>query len=250
MTDPCRRRSVRFTRGGLAAALVVPITLGLAGCGAHQTPGPSAGGTSPNAVHTTAPGSGSGSDQSGNSAAPAGAGPGADGTAVNAPGERNGAPSSGTTSETPATRSSGGALSLEPFAEAAGHSVRVDVPSGWTVSSEQGGDFIKWTLTDPADSHRQIVVVYSSCVGCYMGPDGKPNPARVVPESGASDVETSEDGLSAGFRFTRAGNPYPGLGRVVISDNEAGYAYAETLLPADLQDEAQQILNSLSLAAS
>jgi hypothetical protein len=142
-----------------------------------------------------------------------------------------------------ATSSPQNAITLSPFDQRQNGGILVDVPIGWTPSTITGGDYRGWKYTNPNDPNQQIIIVNSSCVGCYMT-NGKIDPTAPIPEKNPENVTVFNNGLSARYQFTKSGNPYPGQGVLTVSANKNGYGYVEVLLPSSLQTTAAQILNS------
>ncbi len=126
--------------------------------------------------------------------------------------------------------------------------VQVEVPSGWTRTAVHGGDYGGYRYTNPADPKQSITLVVSSCVGCYLDDQGQPDPRKVIPVPGATDVTPSADGLSVRFHYQPANSPYPGVGMVTVSKDMAGYAYVEVVVPAANRALAESVLASFTVS--
>lgn len=154
--------------------------------------------------------------------------------------------SSSTTNSTSSTTTSSGQIQLTPFQPAENSGLSVKVPQGWTTSTFTGGDYSGWKLTDPNNSNNQVIVVGSTCVGCYTNAQNLSDPKLVIPEANANVLATGDNGNSVQYSFTKKNNSDTGLGKVIVSTDKSGYGYVEVLLPASEQVEASQILDSFA----
>lgn len=124
--------------------------------------------------------------------------------------------------------------------------ISVQVPAGWTQSTITGGDYTGWQFVNPQDSTQIVKIIRSSCVGCAEN-NGKPDPKQPIPETNATNVTVSSDGLTATYDYTASGNPNPGMGSLTVTTNSSGYGYVEVLLPSSDASVASQILKSFSV---
>ncbi|MCF8567885.1 hypothetical protein LLE49_24490 [Alicyclobacillus tolerans] len=138
------------------------------------------------------------------------------------------------------------AIQLTQFNDTQQDGITVMVPNGWTKSRVQGGDYGGWKFVNPTDSSQQVEIVRSSCVGCYMV-NGKANPTAPIPEKNPSNVQVTNNGMSATYNFQKTGNSNVGSGLLTTTSNGNGYGYVQVLLPAEDKSFAAQILNSFQL---
>lgn len=141
-------------------------------------------------------------------------------------------------------------VDLQPYTGFQVQGIAVSIPKGWNPSTTTGGDYKAITFSNPANPQEQVRVLYSTCVGCYMNANGKPDPARVISEKNASNVQISgAGGLIANYDFNVAGSSYQGTGRVQVSTNQSGYAEIDVLVSQQNQALRSAIINSFNYAS-
>ncbi|QSO46292.1 hypothetical protein [Alicyclobacillus mengziensis] len=141
-------------------------------------------------------------------------------------------------------------VDLQPFTGFQGQGITVSIPKGWNPSTTTGGDYKAITFSNPANPQEQVRVLYSTCVGCYMNANGKPDPAQVISEKNASNVQVSgAGGLIANYDFNVAGSSYQGTGRVQVSTNQSGYTEIDVLVSQQNQALRDAIMNSFNYAS-
>ncbi|MCL6443911.1 MAG: hypothetical protein K6T83_10725 [Alicyclobacillus sp.] len=228
-----RQLRTGLTTTVLSAVLAGGIVTGLAGCGMSAKPAPksphqttsndiNANDASPSDNHTTP-------TDSGNSAATKS---GSNGTNT-----ANGAGGQGpSTNEGPVLQS------------ATIGQVSVDVPQGWDRSSIGTGDWVGWRYQNPEDPNEQIIVAFSSCIGCYTDANGNPNPKQVIPEANATNIELQSSGTRVTYQIPAGKNPYTGSGLLAVTTDLSGYGYVEVYAPATDAALTTRVLNSFRLS--
>jgi hypothetical protein len=151
------------------------------------------------------------------------------------------------TSGSSAASSVPGTITLSTFNDRKNNGIVVAVPSQWAKAPITGGDYGGWKFINPSDPNEEEILVNCGDVGSCINPDGSLDPSRVIPETNVTGSFTFNHGLSVGYTFYQAGNPYEGNGVVTVSTDENGYGYVEVILPAEEKPLATQILNSFQL---
>ncbi|WAH36504.1 hypothetical protein [Alicyclobacillus dauci] len=146
------------------------------------------------------------------------------------------------TNDTTASSQSETPIKLVPFSDATSSGIQVQVPANWTQTPVRGGDYSGWKFTNPSDPNQVEVVVSSTCVGCYMGSNGKPDPTKVVPQGDENVHVSPRTDNAITYQFTKSGNPYQGRGALITSTDNAGYAYVETLFAKGRTDASQNVI--------
>ncbi|KPV40848.1 hypothetical protein [Alicyclobacillus ferrooxydans] len=140
--------------------------------------------------------------------------------------------------------------SLRPYTGFQSQGLTVSVPQGWNSSTTTGGDYEAVTFTNPSNPKEQVRVLYSTCVGCYMGSSGKPDPTKVIGETNPSNVQVSGPGGSiANYTFSTSDSPYQGTGMVQLSTNESGYAEIDITVSQPNQQLRDAIMKSFHYAS-
>lgn len=137
-------------------------------------------------------------------------------------------------------------IQLVSFSGLSQTGIQVQVPVGWSKTSITGGDYSGFKFTNPNYPDQTVLVIQSTCVGCYLDASGTPIPQKVIPKNDENIKSTQQTAYSVKYQFTQPKNQNVGNGMLITSKDKAGYAYVETLLPTSQKGISNEVLTSFS----